>query len=818
MLEKSEGGLNMSTSEENKHREKGKLILPSLPNLEELKNWRKEPLWSEIPSELKGLPWFPWAVVPQIQKNGSLRIGKPPLNLRGRLAKWKDPKEACTFEEAKQFFLANQTVLLKLKDEEREYWVGGIGILAVKSSNIVPLDFDHCLDEKGNWLWALEDIKLLDTYAEKSPSWLGVRAFPYGQKPGSACKLGPFEMYEHDHFLTVTGQRLPFAPKSIIYRQKELEHLYKKYLEPKPKLEATKSSPPVLISLSQTSQETPTDEEILQKALAQDAKLARLWNGNTSEYGNDDSRADLALCVKLAFWFNRAPDKIEAMFSRSALGSREKWRKRADYRARTIQEAITHVSSTYEPGQKEERKRKEKAKLEVSEPIELEVPEKKADILLPLDKIHPFFPNYWKQFEGRTETSKEYVLAALQNAFGAALGNKVVLKIDRGIRPNKYTLLLGDSTFARKNTGMDYGLKALEIISEKKRQVYEEALKQYQKERERWENLSRKDKENKPEPIKPIDQSHIYSAELTPEMLLEKMAGKPDGIFVYHEVGSLLARLNSSYMQGFKERLTDFFDGRSTPYRRETKSGGCITVQDPAPSLLACSTFQWLQKHLTGEDLLSGFLGRFVFVVRRNYSTTPVPLPPYFSLDNSWVELFAKLDALPPLELTLTQEASDFYSDWYKTYWDWAKRQDKFLHSCLGRLMIVCHKDAIINHCLSIALKDEKSPRQQEKIEKISYEQSFPWIKFYTLNIASCYQELVQPQDLKELRLLEIIRTKGELKEGYYMIPKSKLTQYSNMKLKELTEYLDTLEAKKIIRKITSNKYTFLQIKKEKEN
>jgi len=438
----------------------------------------------------------------------------------------------------------------------------------------------------------------------------------------------------------------------------------------------------------------------------------------------------------------------------------------------------------------------------------LELPKKKEDILLPLDQIHPIFKKYWEQFEGKTETCKEYVLTSKLVSIAAILGNKSTLKIDRGIKANMYGLLLGDSTFQRKTTGMDYGTEALSIISEEKREEYEAELESWEQELELYNNLNNKEKAGKEKPQKPVDLSNIYSAELTPEMLLEKMAAKPDGLFLYSEAGSLLARFANSYMTGFKEKLTDFFDGRAKPYRRETKTGGCFTIKNAAPSLLACSTFQWLQAHLNASDLLSGFLARFVVVCKRNYPDIDIAWPKYFKLDKDWIDLFRKLDKFD-YDLTPTKEAKESYENWYKKFKAWAVKEDKFLHSFLGRLMTVCHKIAMINHALDYVLAGRNHTKKRpDKIEAMSYEQAYGWIKFFALNICDCYGELTQGPDLQELKILEIIKTKG--KNG--KISHRNLARAAHIKTKDLHECLNGLAEKNYVQKISEGKYTFWKI------
>jgi hypothetical protein len=87
----------------------------------------------------------------------------------------------------------------------------------------------------------------------------------------------------------------------------------------------------------------PTDEVVLQKCRAAEnaAKFSDLYDAGDvyRHHRGDDSVADLALLGMLAFW-TQDEAQLERLFSDSALGKREKWRKRTDYRKRTIKRAL----------------------------------------------------------------------------------------------------------------------------------------------------------------------------------------------------------------------------------------------------------------------------------------------------------------------------------------------------------------------------------------------------------------------------------------------------------------------------------------------
>ncbi len=96
------------------------------------------------------------------------------------------------------------------------------------------------------------------------------------------------------------------------------------------------------------------DERRLERARAakNGADFVALFDhGDTSAYGGDESRADLALCDHLKFWFGHDPARIDRLFRRSAL-MRPKWGERRGaqtYGERTIAKALSDGGETYQP-------------------------------------------------------------------------------------------------------------------------------------------------------------------------------------------------------------------------------------------------------------------------------------------------------------------------------------------------------------------------------------------------------------------------------------------------------------------------------------
>jgi primase-polymerase (primpol)-like protein len=104
-------------------------------------------------------------------------------------------------------------------------------------------------------------------------------------------------------------------------------------------------------SSSSTSSAGVSDEQVLEACRrAENAmKFEALYDrGDVRAYhGGDDSVADLALLGILSF-YTQDETQLERLFSSSALGRREKWRRRDDYRKRTIGRALAGAGEVYD--------------------------------------------------------------------------------------------------------------------------------------------------------------------------------------------------------------------------------------------------------------------------------------------------------------------------------------------------------------------------------------------------------------------------------------------------------------------------------------
>ena len=220
------------------------------------------------------------------------------------------------------------------------------GLWFALGEGYVGIDIDDCVNGEISPI-ASDVIEKINSYSEYSPSRKGIHIIAKGTKIGAKCKktydpklgLKAFEMYDKSRFFSFTGDVIDNRD-TIYERQTELDTLY---------LRVFGKAEPIYTEPTITDTDL-TDEEIIDKAerAANGNKFYRLWRGDTSEYDNDESRADSALCYMIAFWTNDF-NRIDSIFRKSGL-MRDKWN-RADYARRTINSAIRDVREHYKTNQ-----------------------------------------------------------------------------------------------------------------------------------------------------------------------------------------------------------------------------------------------------------------------------------------------------------------------------------------------------------------------------------------------------------------------------------------------------------------------------------
>ena len=217
-------------------------------------------------------------------------------------------------------------------------------------------------------------INALNSYTEYSHSGEGVHIICKGTLPGKRNRGRGVEMYDYRRFFTMTGKVINNVP--IADRTEEIKPLWEKYLNVKPEetnpfaaaprvkeVQAVRTASGGIsfeevetVEISKTG--SLSDYELVEKIRnsQQGQDFMRLFNGDMSEYGNDHSAADMAMCKILAFWTGCDPVQMDRIFRQSAL-MRDKWERRwgdSTYGARTIDIAISTQRDIYNPPKEKE--------------------------------------------------------------------------------------------------------------------------------------------------------------------------------------------------------------------------------------------------------------------------------------------------------------------------------------------------------------------------------------------------------------------------------------------------------------------------------
>lgn len=288
---------------------------------------------NNIPEEMQALPnWCVW----RLEKIDG-RETKIPYNARtGEKAKSNDRATWCTFPEAAQ------------KVESGSY--KGVGFM-LSDSPYVCVDLDHCLDGGEKEAWARGIVQMLGGYVEVSQSGTGLHIFGRASVQRGR-RNDRIEIYPDKRFIAMTGSIYEghAAPADI---QSGINALMAEYFATSGEKAGTYSK------MSKTPAKAPQGEGTQQGAASQsgadhqhsprvDEVIARLRQGERAElfaamfdrgdvshYGSG-SEADLALMNMIAFAADGDAALMEEVFSASALGRREKWQTRPDYRKMTI--------------------------------------------------------------------------------------------------------------------------------------------------------------------------------------------------------------------------------------------------------------------------------------------------------------------------------------------------------------------------------------------------------------------------------------------------------------------------------------------------
>ncbi len=339
------------------------------------------------------------------EQRGNQRTKVPYNPITGERAKSNAPGSFASYDEAVR---------------AKGYDGLGIGIFG----GLCAIDIDHCISDGQYTETALEIIQLMHSYTEVSPSGTGVHIL--FAAPGFVYDTEAFyimnrslgiEVYvagATNKYVTVTGQSV--SADEFGDRSRELSIVLDRFMRRTPVHLKSEKYARNAINATNSDFTILSDDEIVKKALsaANGSAFKALWEGSTVGYPSH-SEADLALCMRLAFWTGRNPVQMDSLFRQSGL-MREKWdsaRAGITYGESTIQRAIGQCRETYTPPKKPDVKPIKADAI----PVKQEVASKPISRFIP---IRPLAPQ-WSDLpafplDALPETLRSYAAAVAEHS------------------------------------------------------------------------------------------------------------------------------------------------------------------------------------------------------------------------------------------------------------------------------------------------------------------------------------------------------------------------------------------------------------------
>jgi hypothetical protein len=252
-----------------------------------------------IPEELRQLKQF---VLWRYEDIGAAKPTKVPYSVSGEMANVNNPDTWTTFDGA----LASR------------FSYSGIGFVFSENDPYTFIDLDDPLGDPTVTERQLKIFREFDSYAEVSPSGIGLHIIIRGQIP-QGRRRSKIELYSSGRYATMTGNVYNSAP--IRDHQDKLTMLY----------EQMGAGTPQTIQYNGNAPELATDVAIVDmaKGAVNGDKFNLLYKGHWQDLYQSQSEADLALINMFAF-YTQNETQIARMFRQSPLGARPK-AKRNDY-------------------------------------------------------------------------------------------------------------------------------------------------------------------------------------------------------------------------------------------------------------------------------------------------------------------------------------------------------------------------------------------------------------------------------------------------------------------------------------------------------
>lgn len=589
--------------------------------------------FNNVPDSIRRLnQWILWKVH---TRDG--RATKVPCNIHGTPCNAQDFQNHISFQEAIDTILNSPAGRFN-----------GIGFVFKEGGGLTGIDLDKCVDPDTGAIepWAEDIINSMDSYTEFSVSGTGFHIIVKGTLPGIQNRKGKIEMYDSKRFFVMTGDVVG-EPSEVMERQKELTDLYNQVF-PEPAKPAPTAKSPVVKRCEERLNRL-SDEMILEKLFqeTQGGKWRMLYEQGWHEANNLDyksqSDADFGFLAKLAFYSSDA-EQIERIMSNSALGQRDKWMNREDYRERQITKILARGGAKY-AGRTKRIENDESAPTKPSSDIgegeeypDIAPFETYAIPTFPVDIFPRWLHDYVRAVAAFVQAPVDLVAIMALIALATTVQRRFELEITPGyVEPLSLYAIGALPSGNRKSDVYKKMIKPLEDYEKQLKEEITDAISERKVDIEilksQHANLLKEIKKGNldarlqlAETQKLIDKTKelfppsLIKQDITAEKLIQAMSENHNRMGVLNAEGGLLDIISGIY-SGKKSNVDIFLKGHSgESYSYDRKNGGSIYLESPALSVGLLVQNEHLQSVLSNKTLSGrGLFARFLY-------TLPVPL------------------------------------------------------------------------------------------------------------------------------------------------------------------------------------------------
>ncbi|MBW6513240.1 MAG: DUF3987 domain-containing protein [Candidatus Syntrophosphaera sp.] len=401
---------------------------------------------------------------------------------------------------------------------------------------------------------------------------------------------------------------------------------------------------------------------------------------------------------------------------------------------------------------------------------------RKRSEVLDQSRLPLFMREYLDAATRNTDCNPGLLLTAWLPFIAVNIGNRVyMLSNSLRIYPNIWSCLIGPSSVSRKSTAITYAGYTLK--------PHDRAL----------EDL----------PVDEYEAKTLLLSNVTLAKLLVCLAINSTRLFVHHELSAWLAEMGKHFNDGYKQTITELYDGVDKTVRNLTRTD---RIKRPAFSIASSTTEAWIYKNIRdNSDQMGGFLQRFLYFVIRDVNLDEIDLltrsgedlEEYLGVYDAFYEIFRSLPG--QYRLRLGEEAVGVRDEVYVAkYRHWFAKNNDSLMSYFTRIydgyfykfcIIITVFDAWDRLKFAIPKGTVDSVMAELEVSAETTRQALYLCDFYFANTIP-FLEIVDEQDklAGERKLVEILIQKYNGKAGH-----SALLNASHMKKRDFKECIESL-------------------------